>query len=164
MVTWEALAVERDQAENPRFGRKASNAAAQAQRIVLVNESHPEAQRTKRGLTGYTKDGVSVAVLSDRDMSLLMRGFEQAGFGRHARSTDAMEPLFDKDDARGRVTVERDGRSLSIVSMRGQGTNPSTREIPALYSQLKQSIAALRNQTPTLSVQTRQISGTAPMR
>jgi hypothetical protein len=160
-VTWEALAVEREQAENPRFGRKMARGAIENEKIVLVNESHPEAKKSMRGRTAYAKDGVSVAVISDRDMNVLMQGFQQAGFYRLARSTPAMEPLFDKPDSRGRITVERDGRSLSIVSMRGQGLRSDTRDVPATYSALKQAIAAMRNATPTLSVSTAQASGTA---
>jgi hypothetical protein len=162
VVTWEALAVERDAAENSKFRRPGQ--ASPNQKIVLINESHSEAKRTKRGRTAYSKEGVSVAVLSDADMDLLVRGFEQAGFFRLARDTTSLEPIFEKPDARGRITVERGGRSVSIVSMRGQGLAAASRDVPQTYSQLKQAIALLRNQTPTLSVTTVEARGRASPR
>jgi hypothetical protein len=156
-VTWEALAVERDQAENPRFGRRPQQGAV-SQRIVLVNESHEEARAT-RGRTARTKGDTTVAVVSDEDMELLVRGFQQAGYFGVARPTQGMERLFDDPQARGRITVERDGQSVTIVSMRGQGLAPETKRIPAIYSDLKQAIAMVRNRTPTLNVRTAEVSG-----
>jgi hypothetical protein len=162
-VTWEALAAEREQSENPRFGKRPTQALA-SQKIILVNESHPDSVRAQCGKTSATKDGVSVAVVSDRDMDILLRGFEQAGFFRHARPTDGMSAVIERSEARGRVTVERGGDSVSIVSLKGQGLNQGTKEIPKLYSQLKQAIAAVRNQTPTLNIRAMNVSGTAPTR
>jgi hypothetical protein len=161
VVTWEALAVEREQAENPRFGRRPQQGALAAQKVILVNESHPEAQKMRRGRTAMTQNNQTVAVVSDADMQLLLQGFDQAGFYRHARATDTIAPWFEKPDARGRISVEGNGRDLSVVSMRGQGLQQQTREIPALYSQLKQAVAAVRNATPTLNVRTAGAVGSA---
>jgi hypothetical protein len=164
VVTWEALAVEREQAENPRFGRRPQQGALPAQKVILVNESHPEAMKMRRGRTAMTKGTETMAVVSDADMRLLLQGFEQAGFYRHARDTDGIRTWFEKPDARGRVSVEGNGRDLSIVSMRGQGLQEQTREIPALYSSLKQAVAAVRNATPTLNVRTAGAVGSAQSR
>jgi hypothetical protein len=153
-ITWEALAVERDQFANPRIpqARRPQRGVVPTQKIILVNDDHPIARRSISGHVAKSQDGITVAVLSDEEMATFLSGMEQAGFFRAARPTSGMEAHFARDDARGRITVDRGGDSVSIVSMRGQGLNEQTRHIPALYSQLKQSIAVMRNRTPTLSV------------
>ena len=64
----------------------------------------------------------------------------------------AVQHLFDDETARGRVTVEVNGESRTLLSMRGQGLQESTKQIPALYSEAKRAVIGLRNQTPTLTV------------
>ncbi|MHC5010253.1 MAG: hypothetical protein ACYTG6_04785 [Planctomycetota bacterium] len=160
-VTWEALSVERDLLENPRHGRRPQTGLLPNHKVVLVSESHPDAERTLQGITTEDTQGVSVATLPDEDMVLLLQGLGQRGFFQIAQSTAAAEGLFGSPNARGRVTVDRGDESWTLVSMRGQGLNPATKQIPALYSEAKQSIIMLRNQTPTMSVVTR---GRAPMR
>ena len=151
-VTWEALAVERDRFANPRFGRKPTRGAMMTQKIVLVNASHPEAQVNRMGRSVRENKGVAVGAIADDEMDLFVRGLEQQGFFRLARPTGGIQCHFDNQDARGRITVERGGESVSLLSVRGQGLDASTKQIPAMYSTVKQSILLLRNQVPTLSV------------
>ncbi len=151
-ITWEALAVERDRFANPRFGRKPTRGALMTQKIVLVNTSHPEAAANRIGRSMRENKGVAVGAISDEEMDMFVKGLEQKGFFRLTRPTSGIECHFSNDDARGRITVERGGQSVSLLSMRGQGLNPSTKQIPAMYSQVKQAILVLRNRIPTLSV------------
>jgi hypothetical protein len=129
------------------------------QRIELVNEGHPDAVAAKSGRTAATRGDTTIAVVSDQDMRLLVQGFQQAGFFQYAKPTGSMEALFDRSDARGRITLERDDGSLTLLSLRGQGTQPATKRIPAIYSDLKQAIAMIRNRTPTLNVRMAGASG-----
>jgi hypothetical protein len=152
-VTWQALAHERYLAENPRIGRQPLAAARRENTIVLVNESHPDADGI-RSLSFRREDGVGQGVISDAQMRTLLAGLEEVGYFKAARDTSAMAQLFGADIARGRVTVERGGRSVSLISMRGQGRSEHTKHIPAIYSQAKQAVAMLRNQSPTLTVET----------
>jgi len=151
-VTWEALAVERDLYENPRWGRRPQRGAIQTQKIVLVNETHPEAQAARLGRSVREGGGVALGAIADADMQMFVQGLEQQGFFRLARPTSSVEGLFDNETARGRITVERGGESVTLLSMRGQGLDANTKQIPAMYSQVKQAILVLRNRTPTLSV------------
>jgi hypothetical protein len=151
-VTWEALATERELLENPRFGRRPQRGALPTQKIVLVNASHPDARANRVGRVAREDRGVAVAAVADEDMDLFVRGLEQRGFFRLARPTGTLERFFADPDARGRITVERGGDSVTLVSLRGQGQNEATKAIPPMYSEVKQAIIVLRNQTPTLSV------------
>lgn len=152
VVTWEALAVERERFENPSHRRGVSQAAIPNQRIVLVNESHPMAEAQAAGRSTVLRDGTSIAVVPDEDMMLFIRGMRERGFFQRAHDSSAVAGLVQSENARGRITLERGDRSWTLVSMRGQGLNEQTRDIPAMYSQLKQSIMLLRNRTPTLNV------------
>ena len=152
-VTWQALAHERYLAENPRIGRQPLAAATRENTIVLVNESHPDADGI-RSLSFRRQDGVGQGVISDAQMKTLLAGLDEVGYFKSARDTNSMSQLFGADIARGRVTVERGGRSVTLISMRGQGRSQHTKHIPAIYSQAKQAIAMLRNQSPTLTVET----------
>ena len=151
-VVWEALAVERDRFLHPRHGRKPVRGALHQQKVVVVSESHPEAAAMRRGRCVAQGGGVIAATVSDADMQTFLRGIEQRGFFRIARSTGSMKALFDEDNARGRVTVERAGTSVSLVSLRGQGLDPSSKHIPALYSEVKQAVMLLRNRTSSMGV------------
>lgn len=151
-VTWEALAVERELFENPRFGRRPQRGIVPTQKIVLVNETHPEAQAARLGRSMRESAGVAVGAISDEDMKTFVQNLERQGFFRLARPTSSVQHLFDDDNARGRITVERGGESMTLLSMRGQGLDNTTKQIPAMYSQVKQAILVLRNRTPTLSV------------
>jgi hypothetical protein len=160
-VTWEALAVEREQIENPHFGRRPMRGVAPNLRIVLVSQDHPDAIGREQGRARTKdRDGGQMAVLATNDMQLLVRGLREAGFYRVARPTGALSSQFDDESARGRVTVEVNGESVTVLSMRGQGTNPVTKDVPRVYSEAKQAVAALRNATPTLNVLT---AGKEPM-
>ena len=161
-VIWEALTIERDHLENPRVGIRRASALAADQKIVLVSQSHPSARARQGGkAASRDKDGAKLAVLSDSDMQLFVRGLTQIGFDSVAQSTDLVAPQFDSDGARGRVTVESKGTSRTVLFLRGQGTQDATKDIPRIYSEAKQAVAALRNRTPTLSVST---AGSEPVR
>ena len=160
VVTWEALAREIYLQENSRFRRRGPQAP---QKITLISSSHPNAAalaagHNRRGSTSST------AILSDRDMVLFVRGLERSGFFKYARPAGYDSVVAQSDDARGRVTVTRGGESRTLLSMRGQGRNERTKAIPALYSESKKAIMALRNMTPTLSVSRSSASGTARTR
>lgn len=151
-VTWEALAVERERFANPRVERRQQRGVLHMQRVVLVNESHSEAKANRSGRATRQNVGVAVAALPDADMVAFVRGLERRGFFRLARPTSGVQHLFDGESARGRITVERGGESVTLLSLRGQGLNPATKAIPAMYSEVKQAVLVLRNQTPTLGV------------
>jgi hypothetical protein len=154
-VTWEALAVERDLVANPRLGRRPQQGVVPDSKIVLVSDDHPAAFGRQKGRASTReKDGSQVAVLAAEDLRLFVKGLREAGFFKVSRPTDALAPLFSDPEARGRVTVEVDGVSRSVLSLRGQGAQADTRDVPRLYSQAKQAVATVRNQTPALSVVT----------
>ncbi len=158
-VTWEALAREKYLLENSRFRRRGP---LPPQKIVLLNASHPNAKAVQMGRAG--EKGAATAVISDRDMDAFLKGLEQRGFFRYARPAGYDAAVENSSNARGRVTVVRNGQGRSILSMRGQGQNPQTRDIPKIYSETKQAIMALRNMNPTLSVTRQGASGTARLR
>jgi len=154
-ITWEALAVERDLVANPRLGRKPQQGVLPDSKIVLVSDDHPAAIGRQKGRASTREqDGSQVAVLGAVDLQLLVKGLREAGFYKVARPTDGVQPHFDDSEARGRVTIEVDGVSRTLLSLRGQGTQESTRDVPRIYSQAKQAVAMVRNQTPALSVVT----------
>jgi hypothetical protein len=149
-VTWEALAREKYLMETSRFKRRG---AQPPQKITLLSESHPDAERARVPRTRADREKyVNTAVLPDRDLLSLIDGLRRRGFYRHARPTVENSAAYDNSNARGRVTVNRDGDSRTLISMRGQGLNENTRAIPAIYSEAKQAIMVLRNMTPTLNV------------
>lgn len=150
-VTWEALARERYLLENSRFRRP--GAPMPPQKITLFSESHPEAKLVKRPRTKEERDKYSgSAVVPDRDMERFITGLQRQGFYRHAKRSGFDDAVAQSDNARGRIIVERDGQSYTLISLRGQGQNPNTRAIPKLYSETKQAVMVLRNMTPTLNV------------
>ena len=151
-VTWEALAVERERYDNPRFGRQPQVGAATQLKAVIVSESHIEAQTNMRGLTARQNRGVAIAPVPDKDIQAFVQGLEQRGFFRLARPTSSVAHLMTDPNARGHITVERGGESYTLISMRGQGMNPATKQIPAMYSEAKQSILMLRNTCSSMSV------------
>lgn len=152
-MTWEALAHERYLYENPKYGRTPIGSAQPEFRIVLVNESHPEAGQIRQGRVRSSTNAGS-GVITDREMRDFLQGLEKIGYFRAAASTMAQTRFFDDERARGRVTVERQTGSVTLLSMRGQGLNASTKHIPGIYSQAKQAIAFMKNQARTLTVET----------
>jgi len=150
-VEWEALARERELLEASRFRR--AGIGTVEPRIVLLSESHPDSAKVRAAKTPAERERYAgSAVLPDAELEEFVRGLEARGFFRLARSTGSQAALFGSDAARGRVTVERDGGSWSVVSMRGQGQNPATRDVPRLYSEAKQAIMVVRNRTTMLNV------------
>lgn len=163
-ITWEALAVERDQILNPRTpaARRTASAVQADSKIILVSDDHPAARGKAPGsAVERAPDGSQVAVVASEDLRMVVRGLREAGFFQAARPTEGVAALFTSEDARGRVTVEVDGATRTLLSMRGQGMQAATRDIPRIYSQAKQSVAALKNRAPSLSVVT---TGNAPVR
>ena len=152
-VTWQALARERYLYENPRFKRQGIGSGTPDLMIVLVNDSHPDADGIRAGNVP-TQPGTGTGVISDSDMSSLLQGLGQIGYFKAATGTQSTAALFDMDTARGRVTVDRGGRSVTLLSMRGQGLAKNTKHIPGIYSQAKQAIAMMKNSAPTLRVET----------
>ena len=85
-------------------------------------------------------------------MNELLKELQKLGFFDYARPTESVRPYFASDRARGRITVERDGESLTLVSQRGLGLNDATKDIPGIYAQAKYAIQMLKNRAPALSV------------
>ena len=149
VVTWEALAREKYLLENSRFRRRGPQPP---QKIILISKSHPDAEALASGRGQMRDPSVSTAILEDKDLSLFVRGLRQNGFFQYARPAGYDTALAGSDDARGRVTVTQGSDSRSLLSIRGQGLNDKTKQIPAIYSEAKQAIMVLRNLTPTLNV------------
>lgn len=150
-ITWEGLAREREIADNSKYKRRGSLTAPM--KITLVSESHPDAPGIRTGRTKKGREASSHStVLRDADLVRFIQGLERRGFYKHARSTDAQAGNFEHPRARGRVTIERSGQSVTLLSMRGQGQDPRTKAIPGIYSESKQAIMELRNRTPGLSL------------
>ena len=149
VVTWEALAHEKHLLENSRFRR---NGPQPPQKITLISSSHPDAASLAMGRARQQDPQTSTAILDDKDMVLFVQGLQRSGFFRYARPAGYDTAAAASDSARGRVTVTRGGDSRSLLSVRGQGLNEKTKEIPRIYSETKQAIMVLRNMTPTLNV------------
>ncbi len=159
-VTWEALAREKYLLENSRFRRRGQ--PQPPQRITLFSASHPTARDVKRARSKEDRERFAgSAVLSDADMLNFLRGLQKSGFYNHAKPTGYSDALAGSDNARGRIIVDQDGRSYTLLSMRGQGQNKATSQIPKLYSETKQAVMVLRNMTPTLNVTHYGVSGSA---
>ena len=151
-VTWEALARERELYEQSSY-RRPQGALAPDMKITLLSESHPEAERARRPRTDEERERYAqTAIVPDADLLALVRALEQQGFSRLARPTYDQQGQWSHPAARGRVTVEEGSQSLTLLSMRGQGQNPATQGIPALYSEAKRAVVLMRNRTATLNV------------
>jgi hypothetical protein len=151
-VIWEALARERELYETSRF-RRPQGGVDPDMIVTLISASHPDAERVRFPRTDADREQFSrTAVVPDADMLALVRGLEKNGFSRLARPTDGQQVQWQSDAARGRVTIEEGPQSMTLLSMRGQGQNPATKDIPALYSEAKRAVMLLRNQNATLNV------------
>ncbi len=164
-VIWEALHVERQQVLYPRSGKPGVQGITSAPEleVVIVNSSFqgsPEQVKDNR----ERKPKGGLAKVSDRDMLDLVDSFREAGFYEYAKPTSGIEGLFDSERSRGRITIERDGESVTLLSQRGLGLAEQTREIPAIYSEAKRAIQVLRNRSRLLEVSTARVSGTAPLK
>lgn len=151
-VTWEALARERELFENSQY-RRPQGGLAPEMIVTLVNASHPDADRIRFPRTESDRERFArTAVVPDEDMLALVRGLQKNGFDRLAQPTDMQRGQWTSDSARGRVTIEEGPQSLTLLSMRGQGQNPATKDIPALYSEAKRAVMLVRNQNASLNV------------
>ena len=94
----------------------------------------------------------------------LVSALERLGFYKYAQPTGSLQPMFLSDRARGRITVERDGKSMTLLSQRWQGLRDETKQIPGIYSDAKQAIVALKNRSPTLRVRGATVEPAEPRR
>lgn len=162
-VIWEALYVEREQVLNPRTGRAGLQGIAGAPdlEVAILNSSFdgtPEQiadNRARRKQGGLTK-------VDDQDMLDFLKSIRKAGFYEYARPTRAIEGLFSSERSRGRITIEQDGESVTLLSQRGLGLSEDTKEIPGIYSEAKRAIQVLRNRSRTLEVTGARVTGHAP--
>ena len=158
-VKWEALAVERSQAEAARVRLKVRDYTGGSAfdklagdvdfEVVLLNTSYvatPEQAKEDRSQPPAGR----TARVPDRDMVAFLLSLEQSGFFKYAQPTGSVASLFASDNARGRLTVERDGVSVTLLSMRGQGRVDATRPIVGIYSEAKQAVQVLKNRSPSL--------------
>lgn len=162
-VIWEALAVERQQVLMPRSGRPGVQGIASTPdlEVVIINSSFrgsPEQvkdNRARRPHGGLSK-------VTDQDMMDLINSLQKAGFYEYAKPTNAISGLFESERSRGRITIERDGESQTLLSQRGLGLAEETREIPAIYSEVKRAIQVMRNRSRMLEVNVARVTGHAP--
>jgi hypothetical protein len=159
-VVWEALAVELERSAGEARGVTGSRPLVEGlpgtradvdHEVILLNASFvatPEQDAENRSRKAVGR----VARVTDADMNAFLEGLERIGFFQHARPTESVRYLFPTDRARGRITVERDGNSVTLLSMRGLGLQASTRAIPGIYAQAKQAVVLLKNRVPTLRV------------
>lgn len=151
-VVWEALAVEIEQSKTsrnrqvglPQFGEPDLE-------VQLLNASFTPTPEQSREMRAQRAAGRTARV-ADAEMNALLKELGKLGFFDHARATDAVRPYFASDRARGRITVERDGESVTLVSQRGLGLNDATKDIPGIYAQAKYAIQMLKNRAPALTV------------
>jgi hypothetical protein len=149
-VVWMALAREKALLENSRFRR---SGPLPPQKIMLINESHPDAGAIRSGRASKLRDRYGqVTVLADADMRAFLKGLERSGYYRYARQTGTRSAATEDENARGLVSVNQNGLTRTLISMRGQGQNAQTRQIPRIYSEAKQAIMVLKNMSPQLSV------------
>jgi hypothetical protein len=159
-VVWEALYVELERSSGESRGVTGSRPLVEGLpgtkedvdwEVILLNASfvatvEQDSENRSRKAVGR------VARVTDADMNGLVDALERLGFFKYAKPTESVRYLFPTDRARGRITVERGGHSLTLLSMRGLGLQASTREIPGIYAQAKQAIVMMKNRVPTLRV------------
>ena len=164
-VIWEALHVERQQVLNPRSGRPGVQGIAGAPdlEVAILNASFAGTKEQNEDNRARARQG-GVTRVADQDMLDLLDSIRKAGFYDYAKPTGGIEGLFAGERSRGRVTIEEGGRSVTLLSQRGLGLAEETREIPAIYSEVKRAIQVLRNRSRMLSVTGASVSGHAPAR
>lgn len=151
-VVWEALAVEIEQTRTSRNRQSSLPQFGEPDlEVQLLNASFTPTPDQTREMRSQRAAGRTARV-SDADMNDLLKELQKLGFFDYARPTESVRPYFASDRARGRITVERDGESVTLVSQRGLGLNDATKEIPAIYAQAKYAIQMLKNRAPALSV------------
>jgi hypothetical protein len=162
-VIWEALAVERQQVLAPRNGRPGAIGIAGMPdlEVGIVNSSFEGTPEQIEGNRAMRKQG-ALSRVSDREMLDLLKSIRDAGFYDYAKPTGAISALFASDRSRGRITIEEDGRSVTLLSQRGLGLAEETREIPGIYAEAKRAIQVLRNRSRTLEVTGLRVTGKAP--
>jgi hypothetical protein len=157
-VVWEALAIEQDQVRNSRNRQTSLTAFGEPDlEVDLLNASFVASSAQAREMRAQKAAGRTARV-GDREMLDLLRELEKLGFYDYARPTDAVRPFFASDRARGRITVERDGESLTLVSQRGLGLNDATQAVPGIYAQAKYAIQLLKNRNPAMAVKDASVS------
>ena len=158
-VVWEALYVERYRSDHSKFKRVDGSDDPALGRIVgtpefeviLLNTSFvPTAEQDRDNKS--TPPSGRIARATDRNMLDLITALERLGFFRYAQPTGSIKALFGSENARGRITVERDGASVTLLSQRGLGLQDDTKEIPQIYADAKEAIRRLKNLSPGLRV------------
>lgn len=161
-VVWEALIVEQTQLMTSKFARpQGALQGTPDLEVILLNasfEATPAQAAENRSQPAVGR----IARVSDREMLDLLESLEKNDFFEYAKPTDAVRGLFGSDRARGRITVERDGKSVTILSMRGLGLKAETKEIPGIYAEGKRAIQVLKNRASTLAVTNVKVTGRAP--
>lgn len=151
-VVWEALAVEIEQTRTSRNRQSSLPQFGEPDlEVQLLNASFTPTPEQTREMRSQRAAGRTARV-ADAEMNELLKELQKLGFFDYARPTDAVRPYFASDRARGRITVERDGESVTLVSQRGLGLNEATKEIPGIYAQAKYAIQMLKNRAPALAV------------
>ena len=161
-VEWEALSVEQEQLANSRFHTTGLDTfGAPDLEVVLLNasfEATPDQDRENRGQIAVGR----VARVPDQDMLDLIKNLDRLGFFKYAQPTASVRAFFASDRARGRITVDRDGQSVTLVSQRGLGLQAATKEIPGIYAQAKFAIQMLKNRSPSMSVKSAKVDPLHP--
>jgi len=161
-VVWEALIVEQTQLMTSKFARpQGALQGTPDLEVILLNASF-EATAAQAAENRSQPAVGRIARVSDQEMLDLLESLEKNDFFEYAKPTDSMRGLFGSDRARGRITVERDGKSVTLLSMRGLGLRPDTKEIPGIYAEGKRAIQVLKNRASTLAVTNVKITGRAP--
>jgi hypothetical protein len=161
-IVWQALYVEQERFRNSKWRPTNQETFGEPDfEVILVNASFvptPEQDRENRSEIAVGR----LARVPDADMVGLVAELERLGFFRYAKPTDAVRPYFGSERARGRVTVERGGESLTLVSYRGLGLQDQTREIPQIYAQAKYAIQVLKNRNPSMAAKSAKVEPLRP--
>ena len=83
--------------------------------VVLLNTSFVATPEQSKEDKSQPPAG-RVARVHDRDMTSFLQSLEEIGFFRYAQPTGAVASLFGSENARGRITVERDGVSVTLLA------------------------------------------------
>ncbi|MCC7139593.1 MAG: hypothetical protein IT460_14310 [Planctomycetes bacterium] len=164
-VLWEALHGEQQQSARSAYAPKQSlpQFGPPELETILLNTSFvatPEQDRENRA----RKPSGRIARVPDRDMIGFLKQLESIGFFKYASPTEAVRPYFASERARGRITVDRDGESWTLVSRYGLGLAEETREIPAIYAQAKYLVQVLKNRVPTMVTRDANVDKVDPSR
>jgi hypothetical protein len=149
-IVWEALAGEQRAFRNPHT-KRASALGQTGLPVSLINASFVPTPDQAAEVREMRSKG-AVARIADRDMLDLLKDIEKAGFFDYARPTGSVRPLFSSERARGRVTIERGGESVTLLSQYGLGLQESTKAIPPIYASVKNTVLLFKNRSDAIGV------------